>query len=296
MITVLALGVFLALVGRAAPKPLARAAWVVRAPRLAVAAWVALLAAAAMGAAMTVHQLLTPHAHRPFGLARWLTGLGDVPPAGAGGHVEPVLLALAVFCAAAGVVGAGWVRAGRARVRHRAVLDLVGRPAGDGPWLVVEDTRAAAWCVPGRGGRIVFTRGALDRLTPGHRAAVLAHERAHLAGRHHLLVAGAVALGRALPWFPPARLAAEQVPVLLEMAADDAALRVTTPQVLAEALCAVAAGPAPGGALAAGGHAVVARVKRLLVAGPGLRAVQRGAGWAVVVLLPTVPVLLGCGP
>jgi Zn-dependent protease with chaperone function len=52
---------------------------------------------------------------------------------------------------------------------------------------------AVAWillyCVPGRLPTIVVTTGALAVLEPEQLAAVLAHERAHLAGRHHLLLA-----------------------------------------------------------------------------------------------------------
>ncbi len=74
---------------------------------------------------------------------------------------------------------------------HAQAAPIVGRrlpvtsPGGD-PAVVLDDPRPAAYCVPGRPGTIVLTSGALAVLDPAQLAAVLAHERAHLAGRHHL--------------------------------------------------------------------------------------------------------------
>lgn len=290
---------FVAAVGWVLPRRLAGAPWAARAPRAAVASWVALIVSCAVGVAMAVHWIATP-AHHGQGPLSWLVRMGGSARVGVEGHGQAFGLAVAALAVPGAVVAAGWFRAARARGRHREVLELVARRDGRGGWWVLEDDRPAAWCVPGRGGRIVLTRAAAEQLSPRHREAVLAHEGAHLAGRHHLLTAGAAALGRALPWLPAARAAAAQVPLLVEMAADDVALRRCEPRLLAEALCAVAAGPtpggAPGGALGAGAHAVVARVQRLLEPARGLPALARGAWWAAVVLLPTVPVVLGCGP
>ncbi|WP_441249349.1 M56 family metallopeptidase [Kitasatospora sp. McL0602] len=284
---------FVLAVGWVLPGRLAATRWAARAPRAAIASWAALIAACAVGVAMAVHWAVTPEHHGEAPMS-WLLRPGAASE-GLTGHGEALALGLAALAVPGVVVAAGWQRAARARTRHREALELVARPGGDG-WWVLEGDRPAAWCVPGRGGRVVLTRAAAEQLSPERRAAVLAHERAHLAGRHHLLTVGATALGRALPWLPAAKAAAAQVPLLVEMAADDVALRRCEPRLLAEALCVVAAGRAPVGGLGAGGHAVVARVQRLLAPGRGLPVAARGLWWVLAVLLPAVPVLVGCGP
>src|SRR6185295_18393248 len=80
------------------------------------------------------------------------------------------------------------------------------------------------------------TTGAVQALDPGQLDAVLAHERAHLAGRHHRLLALA-RIGRlVLPFLPLMRNADEQVARLVELHADDAAARARDPRLLATAL------------------------------------------------------------
>ncbi|MFI9329933.1 M56 family metallopeptidase [Kitasatospora sp. NPDC052868] len=77
--------------------------------------------------------------------------------------------------------------------RARALL----RPT-EHPLTVLDDERADAFALPGRlprpghpgePGRIVVTSGMLRALDAPERAALLAHERAHLDGRHHLFLA-----------------------------------------------------------------------------------------------------------
>jgi beta-lactamase regulating signal transducer with metallopeptidase domain len=93
---------------------------------------------------------------------------------------------------------------------------------------------------------------------------VLAHERAHLAGRHHLLLTFSRALQAAFPFSRFFDLAASQVGELVEVAADDAATRREHRLTLAAALLAVAAAGTPAGALGAGGTADAQRVRRLI--------------------------------
>ncbi len=66
---------------------------------------------------------------------------------------------------------------------HAEAARIVGRRAG-GPdeAFVLDAARPAVYCVPGRPPVIVLTTGALAVLDPEQLAAVLAHERAHLAG------------------------------------------------------------------------------------------------------------------
>ncbi|MFD8482155.1 M56 family metallopeptidase, partial [Kitasatospora sp. NPDC059673] len=92
------------------------------------------------------------------------------------------------------------------------------RPRRTGPreWLrrtgpaaaaltVLDDDRADAYALPGRPPRIVATTGMLAALSAPERAALLAHERAHLAGRHHLLLAAAEYAAACHPALRPLR-------------------------------------------------------------------------------------------
>ena len=63
---------------------------------------------------------------------------------------------------------------------------------------LIDDEHPAVYCLPGRR-RIVMTTGALRCLDARQLEAVLAHERAHLSGRHHLVLTFANALKDAFP-------------------------------------------------------------------------------------------------
>jgi Zn-dependent protease with chaperone function len=139
--------------------------------------------------------------------------------------------------------------------------------------LVVDHPAATAYCVPGLRSRIVISAGALDLLDQDELAAVLAHERAHLRERHDLVLLPFTALLRAFRWVSVAREAEAAVSLLVEMHADDRALRHRPALELATALLRVGAAGwvhAPAGALAAGDGEVAARVSRLLRPDPRL--------------------------
>jgi Zn-dependent protease with chaperone function len=88
--------------------------------------------------------------------------------------------------AAAGALLIVLARLAEAVVRHRQLLAVV-RPAlagSHGELVVIPDRRPVAFAAPGRPGRIVVTDSMLAALTAAQRRVVLAHERAHLAGRH----------------------------------------------------------------------------------------------------------------
>jgi beta-lactamase regulating signal transducer with metallopeptidase domain len=223
--------------------------------------------------------------------------LGAVHPLGLIGALRLLCLAaatalLVVLCwvllAASGAVL-------RDRRRHRALLSLLahGDPKVPGA-LVVDHPAAAAYCVPGLRSRIVISAGALDLLDHRELAAVLAHERAHVRERHDLVLLPFTALGRAFPWSASVRRARAAVALLIEMLADDHALRQRPARELVTALIRVgAAGPAgaPAGTLAVSGeNAVTARVERLLAPAPGLSLPARvlvGAAAAALVLVPS---------
>lgn len=89
---------------------------------------------------------------------------------------------------------------------HAQAARITGRrfPAAGIPALssavVLDSAQPAVYCVPGRPATIVLTTGALAVLDEPQLLAVLAHERAHLAGRHHLLVTRWGPAGPATGW------------------------------------------------------------------------------------------------
>jgi Zn-dependent protease with chaperone function len=176
---------------------------------------------------------------------------GSVPVA----VVAAVILALAL--AAAG--RATW-RRGRALAAARQAAACL--PAGG--LTVVDDEAADAFAVPGltsRQGRVVVSTGMLAVLDAPQRHALLAHERAHLSGRHHLFLAAAHLAASANPLLRPAERA---VAYTIERWADERAAEVTGDRraaALAVGKAALAktrrpgSGAAAGVVLAADGHA-----------------------------------------
>jgi Zn-dependent protease with chaperone function len=180
-----------------------------------------------------------------------------------------LLLCWILVAASAGVL--------RARRRQRVLLSLLayGDPKVPGA-LVVNHPAATAYCVPGLRSKIVISAGALDLLDQAELAAVLAHERAHLRERHDLVLLPFTALLRAFRWSAVACEANDAVSLLVEMLADDRALRHRPARELATALLRVGAAGgahAPTGALAVADTPecqVAARVSRLLRPAPRL--------------------------
>jgi Zn-dependent protease with chaperone function len=119
-------------------------------------------------------------------------------------------------------------------------------------------------CVAGRQPTVILTTAAVQALDPGQLDAVLAHERAHLTGRHHRLLALARIGREVLPFLPLMRDAEQQVTRLVELHADDAATRARDPRLLATALVVLATAAGPASALAAGATDSVQRIHRLL--------------------------------
>lgn len=261
------------------PALLARAPRVRSAPRAAMTLWQAVALAAvlaALGAALAV-----------------FTGTG----LGAGrGPAEQVVAAAALLVTA--VVLARLLLTGHRvgtrlrsmRRQHRELVDLL---ASEGPgFVVVEGDAPVAYCLPGIARRrVVISRGAVAQLRPDELRAVLAHERAHLAARHDLVLEAFTVLHQAFPrWVSSAR-ALTEVRLLVEVLADHAARRRCGPVPLARALVALTGSPAPSVALAAGGSTSELSVRIRLLGDRSshrlLAAVLYGAA-AAVLALPTV--------
>jgi Zn-dependent protease with chaperone function len=171
----------------------------------------------------------------------------------------------------------------RARSRdHARTARLVGRSTDHPDVVVLPAARPAAFCVTGRPHTIVVTRGAVDRLGEAELAAVLAHERAHLRGRHPQLTMVLRALADVLGFVPLFRRAAIAVTALLEMCADDDAVRRHGRDDLLSGMLALAA-PAPAAGMAVAATAVAERARRLLV--PARRELLWGHAVVVSVLI-----------
>jgi len=203
---------------------------------------------------------------------------------------------LAVLC---WILLAASAAALRARNRQRVLLSLLahGDPKVPGA-LVVDHPAAAAYCLPGLRSTIVVSAGTLALLDDHELAAVLAHERAHLRERHDLVLLPFAALLRAFRWASIARQAQRAVALLVEMHADDRALRHRPARELATALLRVGAaggGAVPSGALAidAGVNCEVsARVIRILRPVPGLGPAAWTAAGLTAAAAVMIPVLL----
>ncbi len=155
------------------------------------------------------------------------------------------------------------VRVLRARRSTMRELRAVCSSCGHGELAVVALDAPHAFAVPGRPGRILITRGLLSALDGNERRVVLAHERAHLQGRHHWLRAATEICAAVNPLLIPVR---EAVAFLVERCADEHAAMVT------------------------GSRALVARAltKAALAGGTG-EATSGSAVW------PAAPAFAGCG-
>jgi hypothetical protein len=190
---------------------------------------------------------------------------------------------------------------GRQASRHAQTARLVGNPDPALGAVLVDHSQPAAYCVAGRHPTVVLTTGALAALDQGQLDAVLAHERAHLAGRHHRLLAMARIGRQVLPFLPLMPDADAQVARLVEMHADDAATRSRDPRALATALVALAtaASPVPAPAaptLAAAATDAVQRIHRLLGPVEPLGRARRQLLRATASALALTPVALALAP
>jgi len=294
-----------------AASTLAAASWPRRSPAAGILLWQALglgWGIAAIGA-LIGFGVTTPGAAVASGA---LNQLADIARTGSLPPVAGLAAAIRMSCLVAGMVLLGvlcWILLAasasvvRARQRQRELLNLLARGDPKVPGaLVVDHPAATAYCLPGLRSAIVVSAGTLDLLDADELAAVLAHERAHLRERHDLVLLPFLALLRAFRWAEVARQAYQAVELLIEMHADDRALRQRPARELATALLRVGAaggGGVPSGALGAAQRAeeceVAARVIRLLRPAPGLSnatlAVIIGASAAIVAVPAALLVL-----
>ena len=281
---------------------LARARWTTRAPLLAIvtylaAGWSVIAALGLAGLTLAVHatalggglsDLIGACVHR---LQATYGTPGGATVAGLG-----LTLAGAVVARTALTAMAHFRTAERQALQHAQTARLVGHPHPALGAVLVEHAQPTVYCVAGRQPTVILTTGAVQALDPSQLDAVLAHERAHLTGRHHWLLAMARIGREVLPFLPLMRDAEEQVARLVELHADDAATRGRDPRLLATALVVLATGASPASALAAGATDSVQRIHRLLGPGEPLGRARRQLLRATAAALALTPVLLALTP
>jgi Zn-dependent protease with chaperone function len=297
-----ALLAYVAGVGTLGARMLAPARWMSRAPLLGIltylaAEWSAVTALGLAGATLAVHATALggglSHA-----IGACVVRLRSAYGTPGGATVAELGLALAgAVVARAALSAVSHLRATGAQARaHAQTARLVGRPEPGLGAVLLEHPQPAAYCVAGRHPALIVTTGAVQALDAAQLDAVLAHERAHLAGRHHQLLAAARIGRQVLPFLPLMRDSEAQVARLVEMHADDTATRASGPRPLATALAALAAASTPGPALAAAGTDTVQRVHRLLRPGEPLGRARRQLLSAAAAVLTLAPVLVALTP
>nr|WP_152815234.1 M56 family metallopeptidase [Arthrobacter bussei] len=308
-----------------APIALSRASWPARAPFTAMVLWqsIALAGGLSMIGAMLVWGLEPLGDNLVSASVGFLDILIDDESAETLGvvHVFAISAATLLFAHLISTLVLTFIRIRRQRRRHRDMLNLLSSPAADQPaTLVINHPAPVAYCLPGGARSVtVMSDGLMDLLTRAELDAVLTHESAHLHQRHHLLLWAFAAWRSALPWLPTSRLAQRAVSELIEMLADDEALRHVDEPTLVRAIAIVGSGALPraedvlddpladdpgrdtsAGAAVTGGTAgtrsTAHRLSRLLTPLPPLSRFQQGLALSTAGLLLVVPPALLVAP
>lgn len=283
------------------PALLGRARWPYRTPRAALVLWQAVALAAvlsAFGSGLAIASLLLvpgPDGRPTTSPTREIHALG-----------LPLWLAYVVVFALTLMVGGRLiymvVRVGihtrRRRARHRILVDLLDQ-GGEHTVHRAADIRVLAaaepiaYCLPGLRRRVVLSQGTFTNLSESELTAIVSHERSHLRARHDLVLEAFTAAHEAFPRFVRSKSALDSVKLLIELLADDSAIKVTGPTPLARALVACSNSTAPQGAMAVGGPTTLIRIQRL--SGPlgDLRiAAAAYLTAAAILIVPTLAVAI----
>jgi hypothetical protein len=288
--------------GTLGSRMLGRARWTSRAPLLAIvtylaAGWSVVAALGLAGLTLAVHATALGGglSHLIGACVLRLRAL-YATPGGAAGAGLGLILAGAVLARTALIAVTHLRATGRQASRHAQTARLVGRPEPGLGVVLVDHPQPHAYCVAGRNPTVVLTTGALEALDPAQLDVVLAHERAHLAGHHHALLALARIARQVLPFMPLMRDADAQVARLVEMHADDAATRARDPGKLAAALVVLATAASPAPALAAAVTDTVQRIHRMLGPVEPLGRARRQLLRGTAAALALTPLLVALAP
>ncbi|MEY9932020.1 Zn-dependent protease with chaperone function [Catenulispora sp. GP43] len=148
------------------------------------------------------------------------------------GWISAVLLSARLLYCLAATFGT----ARRRRRAHSRMLRILATRDDELGVLVLDHPAPACYCLPGD---VVITTGALERLSAKQLEAVLLHERAHLSGRHHLIIALATAIRRTIPHIRLLAYAERETRRVVELIADDAAVAHTGAPTVAAALAVI---------------------------------------------------------
>lgn len=291
--TVVAFAVLAVVLAGPVPALLARATWPLRAPRAAIVLWQS-VAVAAVLSAFSAGLALASQLFRPDidGRPDWSAAV-EIAALG-----WPLWLCSVIVFALTLLVGVRLVASTltvavetrRRRAHHRMVVDLLGECHHDLDGARILDVaEPLAYCLPGIRSRVVLSVGTLATLSRPELTAILRHERAHLRARHDLVLESFVAVHTAFPRLVRSGSALAAVRLLVELLADDAAVRSVGPTPVARALVACAAARTPAGAMAAGGPTTVIRVRRL--SGPPNSALLSLAAYLAAVAVLVVPTI-----
>ncbi|HET6736238.1 M56 family metallopeptidase, partial [Mycobacterium sp.] len=230
------------------PAMLARASWPMRAPRAAIVLWQSI----ALAAVLSAFSAGIAIASRLFA-----PGPDGRPTATITSEIEvlgwPLWIAYVFVFALTLLIGARLLLAilqvaiatRRRRAHHRMMVDLldmshdsVQPPACTmaHDLRILDVKQPLAYCLPGVRSRVVVSEGTLNTLSDSEIAAILTHERAHLRARHDLVLEMFTAVHAAFPRFVRSASALDAVRLLIELLADDAAVRAAGPTPLARAL------------------------------------------------------------
>jgi len=180
------------------------------------------------------------------------------------------------------------------RERHRFLVTVAAADHADGTNVVwLDHPNSMAFSVAGRPGFVAVSQGTRDLLRPSSLAATLAHEQAHLRGRHHLLLDIVDAAAAAVPVAPLFRAAPGAMRELVELAADVAAVRRCGATAVADALRLLSAAPRTGGlgmGTTAAGRRLTYLQRRPIHSGSAGRSVRCTVAGLIAA---TVPAVLG---
>ncbi|WP_040809428.1 M56 family metallopeptidase [Nocardia concava] len=266
-------------------------------PRLAIAAWLAAMTTTVLAWTISLGIVIVDLATHRISLfpVRLVDGcllhLHDAAVGDYGGPLQTGLLVLSGLATLAAILVAVRLattvrRFHRNTVEHGRLARLAGRHRPDLDAVVLEVDHPAAYSVAGKPHTVVVSRGVVTALEDHHLDAVLSHERAHLDGRHHLLLTLTRGLATVLPRIDLFTVGAREVARLLEMLADDAAAAIHGRATVLQALLTLATLPTPPATVEA---ALLPRVRRLAMPANPPRLHTKVAATAAAVTAVAIP-------
>jgi len=251
-----------------APIVLARATWGDQFPRLGIATWYAFgavgwIALISSCLAVTLQPLSGSLFDRS---SQFVNGFFSGHPLRGLGLHEAIGLTLTVDLVVL-LVGSwvfGWLNLSRRRRHHGELLDLLAEADEYRGVSVINHDEPLAYFLPGERSRVVLSSGTLNAFDAQTVDAITAHEFGHQHGRHGLVLLPLSSMYAFFDFVPYARLAPVAIRALVEMAADDIALKTVSRSSLQRALrTASLFAAAPHGAIAWTGSVIERRICRL---------------------------------